>query len=124
VAKVVGEGIQLAGMEILDDVQMRCINRSGMTSRQWQEAPTLFFKFAGSPDGVKEQIRIVQNLAKGAKNQTFEFAKNDDEASELWSARKEALWSVMAMRRDSSDHVWTTDVVSTFLNLLGSGDSL
>ncbi|KEF56714.1 D-lactate dehydrogenase (cytochrome) [Exophiala aquamarina CBS 119918] len=110
VAKVVGEGIQLAGMEILDDVQMRCINKSGSTSRQWQEAPTLFFKFAGTPDGIKEQIRTVQKLAKSAKNEKFEFAKNDDEAHELWSARKEALWSVMAMKKDESDHVWTTDV--------------
>ena len=112
VAKVVGDGIQLAGMEILDDVQMRCINESGMTSRPWKEAATLFFKFAGTPDGVKEQIKIVRNIAKSTQNKSFEFAKNDDEAAELWSARKEALWSVMAMRKDSSDHVWTTDVVS------------
>lgn len=112
VAKVVGEGIQLAGMEILDDVQMRCINKSGMTSRQWQEAPTLFFKFAGTPGGVKEQIGTVQKMAKSTHNKSFEFARNNDEALELWSARKEALWSVMAMRRDKSDHVWTTDVVS------------
>ena len=112
VAKIVGEGIQLAGMEILDDVQMRCINKSGMTSRPWQEVPTLFFKFAGTPDGVKEQIKIVRNIAKVTDNKNFEFAKNDDEASELWSARKEALWSVMAMKKDSTDHVWTTDVVS------------
>lgn len=112
VAKVVGEGIQLAGMEILDDVQMMCINKSGMTSRQWQEEPTLFFKFAGTPDGVKEQIALVRKLAKASQNKAFEFAKNEDEAAELWSARKEALWSVMAMRRDEGDHVWTTDVVS------------
>jgi len=111
VAKVVGDGVQLAGMEILDDVQMHCINESGMTSRKWLEAPTLFFKFAGTPSAVKEQIGIVQKLAKSTKNKTFEFAKNDDEAAELWSARKEALWSVMAMRRNEDDHVWTTDVV-------------
>ncbi|KAK7897867.1 D-lactate ferricytochrome c oxidoreductase [Exophiala xenobiotica] len=110
VAKVVGEGILLAGMEILDDVQMRCINKSGMTSKQWQEAPTLFFKFAGTPQGIKEQINLVRSLAKSTQNKSFEFAKNDDEAAELWSARKEALWSVMAMKRDDSDHVWTTDV--------------
>jgi len=110
VAQVVGDGIQLAGMEILDDVQMRCINKSGTTSRQWQEAATLFFKFAGTPDGVKEQIKIVKDIAKGAKNESFEFARNKDEAAELWSARKEALWSVMAMRKNSTDHVWTTDV--------------
>jgi D-lactate dehydrogenase (cytochrome) len=112
VGKVVGEGIQVAGIEILDDTQMRCINESGATSRKWAVAPTLFFKFAGTPSGVKEQIAIVRRLAKATQSKTFEFARNDDEAKELWSARKEALWSVMAMRRDDSDHVWTTDVVS------------
>jgi D-lactate dehydrogenase (cytochrome) len=110
VAKVVGEGVQVAGIEILDDVQMKCINRAGQTSRQWKEMPSLFFKFAGTADGVKEQIGIVQKMAKATKSQTFEFARNDDEAAELWSARKEALWSVMGMRNSPSDHVWTTDV--------------
>ena len=109
VAKVVGDGIQLAGMEILDDVQMKCINKSGTTDRKWSEVPSLFFKFAGTPEGVKEQIAIVKKLAKASQNKDFQFARNDDEAAELWSARKEALWSVMALRREG-DHVWTTDV--------------
>ena len=110
VARVVGEGIPIAAIEVLDDVQMKCINESGSTTRQWKEAATLFFKFTGTPSGVKEQIKLVEKLAQGAKSKSFEFAKNDDEAAELWSARKEALWSVMAKRRDDSDHVWTTDV--------------
>lgn len=110
VAKVVGEGIALAAIEVLDDVQMKCINDAGSTSREWKEMPTLFFKFTGTPSGVKEQISQVQKLAKAKGSKTFDFAKNTDEAQELWSARKEALWSVMAKRRDESDHVWTTDV--------------
>ena len=111
VGRVVGEGIQVAGVEILDDVQMRCINESGSTSRRWKESPTLFFKFTGTATGVKEQIALVQELAKKSRSKTFEFARNEDESKELWSARKEALWSVMAMRRNQDDHVWTTDVV-------------
>ncbi len=110
VAKVVGEGVPIAAIEVLDDVQMRCINESGSTSRTWKEAPTLFFKFTGTPSGVKEQIGIVQKLATSKGSKSFDFARNADEARELWSARKEALWSVMAKRRDESDHVWTTDV--------------
>lgn len=110
VAKVVEEGLPVAGVEILDDVQMKCINASQTTSRTWREAPTLFFKFSGTPVGVKEQVGMVQKIAKNAASQSFEFARSDDEMRELWSARKEALWSVMAMRRDDSDHVWTTDV--------------
>lgn len=108
--RVVEEGIPVAGLEILDDVQMKCINASKTTSREWAEAPTLFFKFAGTPVGVKEQIGIVQKIAKSSGGKTFEFARGDAEMQELWSARKEALWSVMAMKRDSKDHVWTTDV--------------
>lgn len=110
VAAVVGEGIPVAGVEILDDIQMKCINASGTTKRSWNEAPTLFFKFTGTPSGVKEQIGMVQKLAKNASSKTFEFAKNDAEATELWSARKEALFSVIAMKRNPDDHVWTTDV--------------
>lgn len=110
VSKVVAQGIQINGMEILDDVQMRCINDSGTTERKWDEAATLFFKFAGTKNGVKDQIDMVRKLAKQAKNLKFEFARDEEEAQSLWSARKEALWSVMAKRRDDTDHVWTTDV--------------
>ena len=110
VSRIVGEGVPIAAVEILDDVQMRCINEAGSTSRQWKEVPTLFFKFSGTPSGVKEHIGIVQKLAKSNGSKSFEFAKDKDEAAELWSARKEALWSVLAKRRDESDHVWTTDV--------------
>ena len=110
VSMVVGEGVPIAAVEILDDVQMRCINESGSTSRRWKEAPTLFFKFSGTQSAVKESIALVQNLAKSKGSRSFDFAKNANEAAELWSARKEALWSVMAKRRDDSDHVWTTDV--------------
>jgi D-lactate dehydrogenase (cytochrome) len=110
VAKVVGEGVPIAAIEILDDVQMKCINASGMTGKSWTEAPTLFFKFAGTPTAVKEQISTVQKLAKGSGSRTFSFAKNEEEQADLWSARKQALWSVMAMRENDTDHVWTGDV--------------
>ncbi|KAJ5376352.1 hypothetical protein N7509_013238 [Penicillium cosmopolitanum] len=110
VTSVVEAGIPVAGVEILDDVQMKCINASQSTSRQWKESPTIFFKFTGTPAAVKEQIGMVQKLANKASGKSFEFAKGEEEMTELWSARKQALWSVMAMRRGADDHVWTTDV--------------
>lgn len=109
VAKVVGAGIPVAAVEILDENQMKCINDAGSTSRSWTEAPTLFFKFAGTPSGVKEQVAQVQALAKQASSKTFEFARNEEERDELWSARKEALWSAMAVKKPG-DRVWTGDV--------------
>ncbi|KAM7207120.1 hypothetical protein V8F33_000219 [Rhypophila sp. PSN 637] len=109
VAKVVRNGVPVAAVEILDDDQMKFINQAGATTRQWKQAPTLFFKFTGTEAGVKEQIAIVKDLTKKTGGLSFDFAKNEQEQTELWSARKEALWSTMAVR-DPGDHVWTGDV--------------
>lgn len=109
-AHVVEDGIPVAGVEILDDVQMKCINDSEATSRRWKESPTLFFKFTGTPTGVNEQVSTVRKIVSSSAGQSFEFARNDEEMRELWSARKQALWSVMSMRRGPEDQVWTTDV--------------
>ncbi|KAK6077126.1 glycolate oxidase [Seiridium cupressi] len=109
VGKVVGDGVPVAAVEILDEEQMKCINAAGMTSKTWKEAPTLFFKFSGTELGVKEQIQIVKNMAKLTGSRSFEFAKSEQEKAELWSARKEALWSTQAMAKEG-DHVWTGDV--------------
>lgn len=110
VSQIVADGVQVAAIEILDDKQMYCINKSNMSRRTWPELPTLFLKFAGTPTVVKEQINIVKQVAKKAGSRTFDFAKGKEEQVELWSARKAALWSVMSLRRDESDHVWTGDV--------------
>lgn len=109
VARIVGDGVPVAAVEILDADQMRFINAAEMTTRAWKEAPTIFFKFSGADRGVKEQVALVRDLAKRAGCSTFDFAKNNEEQLELWSARKEALWSTMAMRKEG-DHVWTGDV--------------
>ncbi|KAF2662516.1 hypothetical protein K491DRAFT_585010 [Lophiostoma macrostomum CBS 122681] len=111
VFKVVGAGVPIAAIEILDDVQMQCINDAGMTNKTWKNAPTLFFKFAGTPSSVKEQVAQVQKLAKATGSTSFEFAKSEQEKTDLWQARKEALWSVMAKGSGDEDAaVWTTDV--------------
>ena len=113
VSRTVRAGIPIAAVELLDDEQMRCINLSGSTSKSWQEKPTLFFKFSGtSPGAVKESIDAVKKQASGAGSKSFQFARDEDEAAELWSARKEALWSVMAATPYPVDEtrVWTTDV--------------
>lgn len=109
-ARVVADGVPVAAVEILDDDQMRFINGLGATSRRWREAPTLLFKFAGaSPAAVREQVDAVRQLARRAGGQSFDFARDEPEQAELWSARKDALWGAMAHRRPG-DRVWTGDV--------------
>ena len=109
VARVVGKGVPVAAVEILDDEQMKCINHAGMTGKHWDEAPTLFFKFAGTELGVKEQIQIVKDMARSTGSKSFQFARSEEEQHDLWSARKEALWSTLSMAKPG-DKVWTGDV--------------
>jgi D-lactate dehydrogenase (cytochrome) len=58
---------------------------------------------------VQENINTVKAIARVHKSGDFEFAVNPEEQKTLWSARKESLWSMMALRREG-DEVWSTDV--------------
>ncbi|KKY34977.1 putative d-lactate dehydrogenase mitochondrial precursor [Diaporthe ampelina] len=116
-AEVMQTGIPVAAMEIMDEVQMRVVNLGGATApRVWDEVPTLFFKFSGTKASVKENIGSVQRIARRNSGSNFEFAKNSREQKLLWSARKESLWSMLALRRDGEE-VWSTDVAVPFSRL-------
>ncbi|EGS22817.1 putative D-lactate protein [Thermochaetoides thermophila DSM 1495] len=116
-AEVMRTGIPVAAMEIMDEVQMKVVNMGGATApRVWKEAPTLFFKFAGTKTGVKENIEQVQKIVKEHQGSDFEFAKDEREKKMLWSARKESLWSMLALRKEGEE-VFSTDVAVPFSRL-------
>ncbi|EJT70546.1 D-lactate dehydrogenase [Gaeumannomyces tritici R3-111a-1] len=116
-AGVMQAGVPVAAMEIMDEVQMKVVNMSGATApRIWRETPTLFFKFSGTKAGVKENINMVQKIAKANEGGKFEFAKDAEEQKLLWSARKESLWSMLALRKDGEE-VFSTDVAVPFSRL-------
>lgn len=108
--QVIRRGVPVQSMEILDDVQMSVINRAGGTGRVWTETPTLFFKFSGTAAQVADSIRLASELARQNRAESFEFARDEHEADVLWSARKQSLWSMLALRDESSPDVWSTDV--------------
>ncbi|OAA43396.1 D-lactate dehydrogenase [Beauveria brongniartii RCEF 3172] len=109
-AGVMQAGVPINCLEIMDDVQMRVVNLSGSTApRTWKELPTLFFKFAGSKASVAENISTVQAITARNGGADFAFAEDEQEQKVLWSARKESLWSMLALRKDGQD-VWSTDV--------------
>ncbi|KAM6510457.1 D-lactate ferricytochrome c oxidoreductase [Fusarium solani] len=111
VREVASSGIQVAAVEILDEVQMRNINLAALTRLKWKEEPTLFFKFAGSDDFIVKHIaKKVGEITKRNGSSTYTFASDESERNELWSARKAALWSMLAQRQSPTDKVWTTDV--------------
>lgn len=95
---VIRKGVPVAAVELMDDVQMRIVNEGGETGRSWAEAPTLFFKFSGSQAGVDDNIQTVQKVIKPFQPSVFEWAKDRREQEVLWSARKQSLWSLLALR--------------------------
>jgi D-lactate dehydrogenase (cytochrome) len=52
---------------------------------------------------------MVKSIARAHKSGDFEFATDAAEQKMLWSARKESLWSMLALRKEG-DEVWSTDV--------------
>lgn len=115
-SKIMRQGVPVAAMEVMDDVQMGVINKSGSTKRKWKEVPTMFFKFSGTKAGVQENIGLVKQITRAHRSGDFIFATGEEEQKQLWSARKEALWSMLALRKEGDD-VWSTDVAVPFSRL-------
>ncbi|KAL5604816.1 uncharacterized protein BROUX77_005002 [Berkeleyomyces rouxiae] len=107
-AGVMQAGIPVAAVELMDEVQMKVVNDVGSTRpRVWKETPTLFFKFTGTNQSIAECIEHVQAISQKNGSSQFEFAKDEAEKVLLWSARKEALWSILSLRKDKQEFLGT-----------------
>ena len=108
-AQIMKVGVPVGAMEIMDEVQMNVVNRAGGTGKTWKEMPTMFFKFSGTKAGVQDHIHVVESITKACGGGDFDFAKDPQEARVLWSARKEALWSMLSLKKEGQE-LWSTDV--------------
>lgn len=113
VSAIVRKGIQVNAVEFLDSNMMKCINDVGSTSKTWVEKPTLLIKIGGSKSIIKELVKTIKEVAAENKSTNFQFANSEEEKSELWSARRLALWSTIDWGRklvDPKVKVYITDV--------------
>ncbi|KAG8902292.1 hypothetical protein FRB99_004654 [Tulasnella sp. 403] len=101
-----GDAIQC--VELVDDNFMVATNKFGQSQRKYLEKDSLFFKIQGSPSHIKENAKIIEKIVKKHGGLTFELAKNDQQAAELWQDRKNALWSSLSLVPGSKG--WSTDV--------------
>ena len=110
VIDVVQKGIPLAAVELLDDNTMRAVNQSGYSNKEWRETPTLFVKFSGTKSAVQEQVKVLRALAEKHGRESFESSDEPETIAALWAARKTALWSLIAQKRDPADKFIGSDV--------------
>ena len=104
--KVIGAGIPVARLELLDEIQMGAVNAySGL---DYKVAPTLLFEFHGSESAVTEQAQIVGTIVRKHGGEDFQWAAGEEERNRLWQARYDSYYASLALRPGSVGYV--TDV--------------
>jgi len=99
-------GIPLARVEILDDMQIRAVNK--WSKMDLPELTTLFFEFHGSERYVTEQVETVRELASANAGGEFRWAEKTEDRNALWKARHEAYYAAVNLRPGGIG--WATDV--------------
>jgi len=99
-------GIPVARIELLDEPQMEAINKYSKLDHK--VAPTLFFEFHGTTEGVAEQVEMAKQIAGDFGGEDFRWASSQEERSKLWQARHDAYYAALALRPGSKG--WATDV--------------
>jgi len=106
VVQTIQLGVPIARVEILDDMQMRAINR--WSKLDYPELTTLFFEFHGTEASVAEQAETVRELASANGGGEFRWSNLPEERSKLWEARHQAYYAALGLRKGSVG--WPTDV--------------
>ncbi|KAL7784998.1 FAD-binding domain-containing protein [Trichoderma afarasin] len=97
---MIRSGLPLAALELMDDQQMRSINKSGGTAGRI---------FAGTENSMKDSVKAAQAICRTHSARTFDSVYGEKEIDSLWSARKRALFAAIA-EQPKGAMVWGTDV--------------
>lgn len=128
VAALFQKGIQLNAVELLDSSMMKCINYSNLVRKKYDNVPTLFFKIAGlNKTVVNEYVKEVKKVSYDNHCTKFEFAKDEKEAEDLFSTRKNALYLMLdyAYNEIHEDaKMWITDCAVPLSNLAATLEEL
>ena len=99
-------GIPVARIELLDELQMKAINRHSKLA--YPEKPTLFYEFHGTQAGVQEQAEMAGAIAEEFGGADFQWATRQEDRNKLWKARHDAYWAAKELRPGTEG--WSTDV--------------
>ena len=99
-------------IELCDSVYMHALNILGSaTGHDWQEKDSLFIKIQGhSADSLREGTRVVSDIMNEYGATNLVCAKNDKEADDIWTDRRNALYAGLALAGDARAQGLPTDV--------------
>jgi D-lactate dehydrogenase (cytochrome) len=93
---IIQMGVPIARVELIDANTVRMVNQHAKLSLA--PSPMLLMEFHGSSHGVKEQARVVQEIAHDHGGLSFEWATTPEERTRLWSARHNAYFAAVQSR--------------------------
>ena len=85
-------GLCLARIELLDEVQLRCLNTRANLGLD--EVATLFLEFHGSAANCQADVRTFETIAGGEGGRGVTSAGDPASRKLLWRARHDAFWAV------------------------------
>ena len=94
--EIIQLGVPIARVELIDANTLRMVNAHSRLSLR--EEPMLLMEFHGTPNSVKEQAELVQELASGHGGNAFEWASTPEERTRRWTARHNAYFAAIQSR--------------------------
>ena len=94
--QVIQLGVPIARVELIDVNTVRMVNAYAKLGLR--EEPMLLMEFHGTPNIVKEQAELVQEIASEFGGNAFEWASTPEERTRLWTARHNAYFAAIQSR--------------------------
>lgn len=116
VVDILGAGIQVARIELVDERSIQQVNLYKETS--YPEAPTLFIEFHDSEQGLAYDIDFAQNIADGNGCTQFLFETDSKARAQLWDARHNLAYAFL--HKSPGKKLMVTDVCLPISELAGA----
>ena len=94
--QVIQLGVPIARVELIDSNTVRMVNAYAKLGLS--ESPMLLMEFHGTPNSVKEQAELVQEIASEFGGQAFEWATTPEARTKLWTARHNSYFAAVQSR--------------------------
>lgn len=88
ISKVLGSGIMPSKMEIMDQHSIIAVEEYASLGLPKDVEAILLIELDGHPLAIEEEMICVQEACMNANARSVKVAKNDEEAGQLWQARK------------------------------------
>lgn len=113
---IMGAGIPVARLELMDERMIRAINRYKGTD--YANIPTLLVEFHGNPEGLRQDVRTAQEIATDEGCASFAFETTEEGKRKLWDARHIAALAYIAQFPEKE--MMSTDVCVPLSELAAS----